>query len=98
VVPHPFRLVTVLTNPGPGYLATVTTLAVNVAVEESLLPDVPRPFSAVIFLRTGVSCSTADFLMVCCSRAFTSIAGQATSETLRHKELSTGEELRLCLP
>lgn len=96
MVPPPFRLVTALINPGPGNLATVTTLGVKVAVEESLLPAGFVPVLAVFLRRTGVSWRTADFLIVCWSRAFTSMAGQATSETLRHKELSTGDELRLC--
>lgn len=91
---------------GCGCLATVITLGVSVAVELSLLPvghcsmGVGGTTSGPRRFFTGVSCSTADLRMVCCSSAFTSIAGHATSETLRHKCVSSGDELslrRICL-
>lgn len=91
---------------GCGCLVTVITLGVSVAVELSLLPvghcsiGVGATTSGPRRFFTGVSCSTADLRMVCCSSAFTSIAGQATSETLRHKCVSSGDELslrRICL-
>lgn len=89
-----------------GCLDTVITLGVKVAVELSLLPVAVAVAVAIAAVGgrgnlggmrrlTGVSCNTAVFLIVCCNKAFTSIAGQATSETLRHKCESNGEELRL---
>lgn len=80
---------------------------VNVAVELSLLPEAATATATAgrgscgdvsgVRRFTGVSCSTADLRMVCCSSALTSMAGQATSETLRHKFVSSGDELRLSL-
>lgn len=85
----------------------MTTLGVKVAVELSLLPVAVAVAVAIAAVGgrgnlggmqrlTGVvSCNTAVFLIVCCNKALTSMAGQATSETLRHKCESNGEELRL---
>lgn len=78
-----------------GNLAIVVSDGVSVRVELSSLP----PQAAVLGATESVSWSMADLRMVCCSSELTSIAGHATSETLRHKTVSKLPSLlcRWCL-
>lgn len=74
-----------------GNLAIVVKDGVSVRVELSSLPHNVAAVAAVAAgcLDDGaavenVSWRIADLRMVCCNSEFTSIAGHATSDTLRH--------------
>lgn len=69
-----------------GNLAIVVSDGVSVRVEESSLPQ--KAVAGGLGATESVSWRMADLRMVCCNSELTSIAGHATSETLRHKTVS----------
>lgn len=97
-------VVTLLSVEG-GNLAIVVRDGVSVRVELSSLPHNVTAVAGLGGVNVGVgvtesvSWRMADLRMVCCNNELTSIAGHATSETLRHKTVSKLPSLlcRWCL-